>query len=202
MKSGIMNIPMVLSLVLASMIGGIAVTKFGYYTPFMIASSVIMSIGAGLLSTFTTHTGHPYWIGYQVMFGVGVGFGMQQTLLAAQTVLPKKDVPIGTAIMMFSQTLGGALFISVAQNVFTNTLLTNLKKAVPDLNPEVVLNTGATSLKAAIPSKYLGQARVAYNESIVSTFYVAVAMAAFSAIGAAVCEWKSVKGKKVEMAAA
>ena len=193
---------MVLSLVLASMIGGLGVTKLGYYTPFCLAATVLMSIGAGLLSTFTTSTGHAKWIGYQVIFGVGVGFGMQQTLIAAQTVLPKKDIPIGTAIMMFAQTLGGAIFISVAQNVFTQRLIANLKQVVPDLNPELVLNVGATSLKNAVPKRFYSGVQHAYNDSIMNTFYVAVAMAALSILGAAALEWRSIKGKKVEMGGA
>lgn len=201
-KSGIMNIPMVLSLVLMSMIGGFAVTKVGYYTPFILACTVLMSIGAGLLSTFTTHTGHPYWIGYQVLFGAGVGLGMQNTIICAQTVLPKHDIPIGTALIMFSQTLGGAIFISVGQNVFTNSLLSNLKQVVPGLNPELVLSAGATSLQRVIPTHFLGGVQTAYNSAIVDTFYVAVAMACLSIIGAALLEWKSVKGQKIEMAAA
>jgi hypothetical protein len=80
-KSGIMNLPAILSLVIMSMLSGGLVTVLGYYTPFMIASSVLMSIGAGLLTTFATDTGHAKWIGYQVLFGMGVGLGMQQTLI-------------------------------------------------------------------------------------------------------------------------
>lgn len=182
------------------MVGGVAVTALGYYTPFIIASSVFMAIGAGLLSTFQTNTGSGKWIGYQIIFGAGVGLGMQNTLIAAQTVLPKADIPIGTAIIMFSQTLGGALFISVAQNVFTNSLLKNLRQVVPGLNPEEVLSVGATSLKAVIPEQYLAGVQTAYNDTVMNTFYVAVALATLSIFGAVAMEWKSVKGKKIEMA--
>ncbi|KAI6883300.1 MFS transporter [Hortaea werneckii] len=200
--SGIRNIPMILSLVVVSMVCGATVTVVGYYTPFVILSTVLMAIGAGLLSTLETDTGSGKWIGYQIIFGAGVGFGMQQTLIAVQTVLPKQDIPIGTAIIMFCQTLGGALFISVAQNVFTNRLLSNLKDVVPDLNSGLVLATGATSLKTVIPHEYLSGVQSAYNASLMSTFYVATAMAALSIFGSAAFEWKSVKGKKIEMAAA
>ncbi len=193
---------MVLSLVLVSMISGGLVTVLGYYTPFVYASSVLISIGAGLMSTFTTTTGHSKWIGYQVIFGAGVGCGMQQSLVMAQTVLPKKDVPIGTALMMFSQTLGGAIFVSVAQNVFTNTLLKNVHKAVPGLNPAIVLATGATSLQDKIPKQFLPAVQTAYNGAIVHTFYVGVAIGAMSIFGGALWSWRSVKGKKIEMAAA
>lgn len=201
-KSGIMSLPLILTLVVASIIAGGIITKVGYYTPFVIASSVFMSVGAGLLTTFATDTGHSKWIGYQIVFGFGVGLGMQQPLIAIQTVLPKSDVPIGTAIIMFSQTLGGALFISVAQNVFTNKLLSNLEAIVPDLNPAIVLAAGATNLKNVVDPKDLSGVLTAYNGAIVNCFYVSVALAVVSIFGAVFMEWKSVKGKQIEMAAA
>ncbi|GAB7357623.1 hypothetical protein MBLNU459_g0122t2 [Dothideomycetes sp. NU459] len=201
-KSGIMSLPLILMLVVASLVAGGTITALGYYTPFVIASSVLMSIGAGLLSTFHINTGHSMWIGYQALFGIGVGFGMQQPLIAVQAVLPKADVPIGTAIIMFSQTLGGALFISVAQNVFTNKLLKNLAQLVPDLNPAIVLATGATDLKNVVDPKDLTGVLTAYNGAIINCFYVAVAMSVVSIFGALFMEWKSIKGKKLEMAAA
>ncbi|OAL53265.1 MFS transporter [Pyrenochaeta sp. DS3sAY3a] len=201
-KSGIMNLPAILGLVIVSIVCGGAVTAIGYYTPFMLASSVLMAIGAGLLSTFETDTNSPRWIGYQFIFGAGVGSGMQQTLVAVQTALPAGDVAIGTAIMMFSQTLGGALFISVGQNVFTNQLIKHLASVVPDLDPSIVLRTGATELKNAIPSEFLGGVLTAYNLALTNTFYVSVAAGAISIIGAAFVEWKSMKGKQIQMAAA
>lgn len=103
---------------------------------------------------------------------------------------------------MFTQTLGGALSISIAQNIFTNRLLSNLQAAIPDLNPAIVLATGATELKNVIGVEYLPRVLVAYNEAIVQCFYVGVALASLSSIGAALIEWKSVKGKKIEMMAA
>jgi hypothetical protein len=100
-KSGIMNLPMVLSLVILSLVAGGTVSVVGYYTPFMIASVILMTVGAGLLTTFEVDSGHAKWIGYQVLFGAGVGLGMQQTLIAVQTALPLPDVPIGTSYSSF-----------------------------------------------------------------------------------------------------
>lgn len=197
-----MNLPSILGLVLVSIIAGGIITAIGYYTPFMLLSSVCMSIGAGLLATFEVDTNSPKWIGYQFLYGAGVGLGMQQTLIAVQTTLPAADIPIGTAIMMFSQTLGGALFISVGQNVFTNQLIKNLSKVVPDLDAGLVLVTGATELKNVIPRQFLPGVLSAYNETLVQTFYVSVAAAVCSIFGAAFVEWKSMKGKKIEMMAA
>ena len=200
-ESGIRNLPMILSLVIMSIVTGVIVSVQGYYTPWMIASAVFMSIGTGLLSTWKVNTGHSKWIGYQIIYGAGVGFGMQQALIAAQTVLHINDVPIGTSVINFSLTLGGALFISVGQNIFTNRLLTNLQNTVPNTPPELVLKTGATSLQAALekidPSS-VGGVLSAYNDAITQTFYVSVAMSCLSIFGALGMEWRSVKGKKKE----
>lgn len=201
-KSGIMNLPAILGLVIVSMGAGGLVTVIGYYTPFMLVSSVLMSIGAGLLTTLEVESGSPQWIGYQFMFGAGVGFGMQQTLIAVQTALPAADIPIAVACQMFFQTLGGALFISVAQNVFTNQLIKNLATVVPDLDPSVVRMTGATELKTVIEQKFLPGVLTAYNLTLTQVFYVSVATATASICGAAFVEWKSMKGKNIQMAAA
>ncbi len=51
-NQGIMNLPMILTLSMFSMICGILVTILGHYVPFMYASAILMGIGGGLLSTF------------------------------------------------------------------------------------------------------------------------------------------------------
>jgi hypothetical protein len=203
-KSGIMNLPAILGLVVISMVSGVAITILGYYTPFMLVSSVLMAIGAGLLTTLETDSNHSKWIGYQFIFGAGVGFGMQQALIAVQTVLKIDDVPIGTAIMIFAQTLGGALFISVGQNVFTNQLIKNLSVSVPDFDSAIVLVVGATELKNEIEQKFLPGVLFAYNKTLTQTFIVSAACAAFSLFGALFVEWKNMKasGRKVEMVGA
>ncbi|KAJ8069664.1 hypothetical protein OCU04_000096 [Sclerotinia nivalis] len=201
-KSGISNIPMVLTLVVVSIISGVGVTTIGYYAPFMIVSSVIAAIGIGLLTTFKPDTNHAAWIGYQCLAGIGIGFGMQQPLIACQTVLDISQVPTGTSVIIFVQTLGGALFVSIGQNIFTNKLSQNLAHYVPDLDPAVVLSTGATSIQKDIAPEYLAGVTISYNNALTQSFMVAAVMAALTIIGSVAIEWKSVKGKKIEMAAA
>jgi EmrB/QacA subfamily drug resistance transporter len=201
-KSGIMNLPMVLSLVLVSIISGIGVTLVGYYAPLMIVSSILAATGAGMLSTFKPDSGHALWIGYQCLTGVGIGLGMQQPLIAVQTVLDISQVPVGTSVIIFVQTLGGALFVSVGQNVFTNKLITDLAKYAPSVDPKIVLSTGATSIQQTIAKADLPGVTLAYNNALTHAFLVAAIMAAFTFVGSAAIEWKSVKGKKIEVGAA
>jgi hypothetical protein len=168
----------------------------------MIMGTVVMSIGFGLITTFKPDTGSPSWIGLQALAGIGVGMGMQQPLMAVQTVLDISDVPTGTAVLIFLQTLGGALFVSVAQNVFSNKLISGIAQYAPGLDPKIVLTIGATNIQtylAANKPQYLPGVIQAYNDALIKAFTVATAMAALSIVGAVTVEWKSVKGKKVEM---
>jgi hypothetical protein len=202
-ESGIRNLPMILSLVISSLVAGGLVTTFGYYAPFMLASVVFMSVGAGMLSTLSVHSGAGEWIGYQIIFGIGVGIGMQQTMVAVQASLPQEDVAVGTAIIIFGQTLGGALFICVAENVFQNKLVSNIANAhIAGLDPLEVVSIGATQIQTLIPKKFLPVVLVAYNNAVINTFYASLGMAAVAILGAVFVPWNSVKGKKIEMAAA
>lgn len=195
-RSGIDTIPLVLSLVVGSILAGQAVGRIGYYTPFAMASSVTMPIGAGLISTWNLNTGSPRWIGFQVLFGFGLGIGMQQGTMTAQTVLPRKDVPTGIALLFFMQQLGGAIFVSVGQNVFNSKLVSGVIKSVPALSPMQIVNTGATDLRGIVPARDLRDVLMAYNSALRDVFIVATAMACLASLGAFSLEWRTVKGKE------
>ncbi|KGO77802.1 Major facilitator superfamily domain, general substrate transporter [Penicillium italicum] len=196
-SSGIMNLPMLISVVVASLLSGIIVTHVGYYTPFMIVGTTLLAIGSGLMSMFHPDTSKAVWIGYQIVAGAGAGAGMQQSMIAVQVVLEFVDIPIGTAIIVFSQTLGGALFVSIGNNVFRNKLLAYLAKYAPTVDPALILKTGATGLRAVVNKADLPGVLHAYNDALTQTFIVGAAVASLSIIGALWVEWKSVKGKNV-----
>ena len=194
-KSGIRLLPLVLALVAGSLLGGSITWNAGYYTPPLIVGTIIMSIGAGLLTTFGVQTGHSKWIGYQFIYGFGLGLGMQMPSMAAQTVLPKQDVPIGASLMFFAQWLGGAIFVSVGQNVLINKLVSGLR-VVPGFNITWVTDTGATDLRKVVPTQSLDLVLQVYNRALVRVFDVAVALSCIAIIGAVTMEWRSVKAEK------
>ncbi|CAP96439.1 hypothetical protein E8E15_007411 [Penicillium rubens] len=192
-KSGVMNLPSIIAVVVVSIISGMLVTIFGYYNPVMIMSSVTLSIGAGLLSTLKTDSGSGEWIGYQILMGLGVGLGMQQPFMVVQNVLPDGDVPTGTAVITFAQTLGGAIFISVGQNIFQNQFAHTMHLEDPSVNVATVLSAGTTTLRKYLPAEQLPAVLRSYNTAITQAFYVGVALASLSCIGTIALEWKSVK---------
>ncbi|KAF3030551.1 hypothetical protein E8E15_007924 [Penicillium rubens] len=196
-SSGIMNLPMLIAVVVASLLTGAIVTRIGYYTPFMIFGTILLSIGYGLMSMFHTDTSKAVWIGYQIIAGAGAGAGMQQSMIAVQVVLDLSDIPIGTSIIVFAQTLGGALFVSIGNTVFRNKLVEYLANYTPNVDSALILNTGATGLHSVVDKADLPGVLLAYNDALTQTFIVGAAVASISIIGALCVEWKSVKGKNI-----
>lgn len=202
--------------------GGVGVTLVGYYTPFMIVGSTVMAVGAGLLLLFKVDTPSSMWyaecdhpihrslltdsrLGFQIIFGAGAGVGLELPNIAVQTVLHERDVSIGTSLVVFARSLGGAIFVSVGQNVFSNHIVSGMIARVPELDPSIILQAGASHLQRTVSEANLSSdgylvARVleVYNDAIVQTFIVALALACVSVIGAVGVEWRTVKNPPKE----
>jgi hypothetical protein len=191
-KSGIMLLPTVLSVVIGAISSGIIISKTGYYSPFFLISSILMPVGAGLLSTFTINTGAAKWIGYQILFGISLGFGSQQPINVVQTVLARIDVSTGTAIIFFIRFLGAAIFVPVAENIFLNQLVKKLQN-LPGISTEAITNGGATELRSLASGADLNTLLIDYNAAIMDVFYMCTATSAITIFGAVLVEWKSLK---------
>ncbi|KAH9904472.1 putative MFS aflatoxin efflux pump [Xylariomycetidae sp. FL2044] len=194
-ESGIRLLPFPLATIIASILVGIGATASGYYTPFLLLGSVLMAVGAGLLTTWQVHTSMSQWVGYQVLYGLGIGMGIQAPNLAAQTVLPLDDVATGTALMLFNQLLGGAIFVSVGQSVFTNGLVRHLS-GVSGFDSSMVRNTGTEGLSSSVPPELKAQILVGYNEALRGSFQVGLILASLTIIGALGMQWRSVKSSQ------
>jgi hypothetical protein len=103
---------------------------------------------------------------------------------------------MGISLVFFCQQLGGAIFVSVGQNVFNTKLISGLTSISKDLDPHMIVNTGATALRNIVPAGDLPEVLVRYNEALKWVFIVAVIMASLSALGSFTLEWRSVKGKQ------
>ncbi len=194
-KSGIMSLPLLLSVVAMSIISGAVVTKTGYYVPVMIASTVILPVGAGLLTTLTPRSGHAEWIGYQFLVGVGTAFGLQQGLVVVQTVLERKDISTGTAMIVFTENFAGALMVALGNTLFENRLIDELRR-IRGIDPQIVLTAGARNLRGAVKPAFVDAVQHGYNNALTQSWYLAVGLACLSIFGSAFLEWRDVKEKK------
>jgi MFS family permease len=194
-KSGYSTLPLILGLVFASIGAGVATQKLGYYNPAILAGGVLVPIGNGLLTMFKTDTAHPFWIGAQFLFGFGVGCGLQQTNIAAQTVLDKKDAPTGVSVVFFFQGLGGAVMVALAQNVLDQKLIAGVKHLLGPGKANTIVNTGATQLRQAFTKEQLPEVLTVYNHALVIVFYIGLAFGIAAIFGGALMEWAPLKKK-------
>ena len=195
-RSGILCIPSVIGLFVSVVLGGSGTSFFGYYAPFMIATSILTPIAAGLLTTLSVNTPFILLIVYQAFLGFGTGIGFQGPQTAASTIFTPADQPLGIAAIIFAQNFGPALFVPVAQNIFEGRLVTYLEKYVPGLNGNALANMGLLDLKEQVGSGNLGAALLGYDEAVTKTFFLPLALSCASIIGALGMEWRTVKSKK------
>ncbi|KAA8652096.1 hypothetical protein EYZ11_004133 [Aspergillus tanneri] len=193
MQSGLRDLSRILGLVVAIIFGGILVTRIGYYMPFMVAGGTLMSIGAGLTTTFDQTTSLGYIIGYQAIFGLGCGLTFQQPYTAVQAAVAGPDVTSAIVIITFAQFLGSVVMLSISQNIFLNHLASGLAAVVPGLDPTQLLESGAMNLKNLVPADQLPRALGAYNDALVQVFYAGLGTACATVVAALGSGWKTVR---------
>lgn len=201
--SGVSLIAYVIGNAVFSVIAGSLVSKVGYFAPPAIIGAAIGTVGCGLLSTLQVDSGPGQWVGYQVVTSAGLGMAVQQGVIAVQTVLPLDQIPIGIAAIISMQSLGGAVFVSVGNNILQNILdQASAAKALPGIDVKAVIAAGATQFRSIVPAGSLPALLVAYNHALQRVFITAIPLSGLAFVVALGLEWKSVRGKKATLEAA
>jgi hypothetical protein len=99
------------------------------------------------------------------------------------------------ALVMFSQAFAGALFLSFSETIFTNSLRTLIPKYAPSVNPQAVINAGATGFRANINGTDLANVLVAYAKSVDRVFYLTTGAAVCCFTYAWAMGWKDIRTK-------
>ncbi|CAG8951101.1 hypothetical protein HYFRA_00006499 [Hymenoscyphus fraxineus] len=177
LASGVDILPLILSQMVAVVLSGGLVKKMGYYLPFSIASSILMAISAGLITTLSVGTSTGRWIGYQIIGGFGQGLGMQMPYIAIQHSIPQQHNAVALALIVFMQNLGGAVFLALAQTIFTTDLRSGLARFAPTVDVGLVEAAGATGFRGLVDSVEVIGVLEAYDEAVTRNFFFAVVCA-------------------------
>lgn len=98
--SGVRSIPLIVMFSVATFGSGKAITMTGHATPYMLAGSVFVTVGAGLLYTLDIGTSTGKWAGYQIIAGFGYGLALQVPVVVAQAFAEPADIAPTTAIII------------------------------------------------------------------------------------------------------
>ncbi|KAF2276866.1 efflux pump protein [Westerdykella ornata] len=200
--SGVSVFPAILPQLVFAVLAGAGVSKLGYYLPWSLFSGVLTAIGNGLVSTFSPTTSTATWIGYQILLGAGRGAGMQIPTIAIQTALPPAQIPVSLAILMFTYNLCTSVFLVIATTIFTQTIVSELKKNAPSVSTQAALAAGgsAGAVRSLVPpgSPELNAVLRAYSSGVRNVFLMLAGLSVVSFAASWGMGWNDVRAKKNE----
>ncbi|MFF0744109.1 MDR family MFS transporter [Streptomyces sp. NPDC004111] len=118
-NSGLLLLPMLLSMMVVSLVVGRVTTSTGKYKMFPIAGGALITVGLFLLSQMDTGTSRLTSGIYMAVLGAGMGFLMQITMLVAQNSVEPKDMGVASSSTTLFRTLGSSFGVSVMGALFT-----------------------------------------------------------------------------------
>jgi len=173
-RSGLNILPLLGAVIIAAAVVGGATTSTGRYWWFLLLCPLLSSIGAGLLYTVRSTTPNAHIIGFQIIFGVGVGAIFQTVLIAVQAEYADNEemIPQATSFVSFTQILGGIVSIAIAGSIFANELRRNLPSDLPaELRGAILESVTAIS---ALPEPTKSTVIAAYSRSLDPVFVMGV----------------------------
>lgn len=143
-KSGLLIIPLVAGMMVASITSGRIITKYGRYKLFPIIGTVLLGTGIWLFSHVgltTSQTSLSIWM---VIIGLGLGSFLQVPTLAVQNAINPKQMGTATSATSFFRSIGSAL----GGAIFGSILIARLNIYLKQLLPHSVSNSRSLNAKA------------------------------------------------------
>jgi EmrB/QacA subfamily drug resistance transporter len=129
--SGLLMLPFVGGLLIASIGSGRIVSATGRYKAFPIAGTAIATAGMGLLSRMSlTSTRVQNGIAMAVL-GFGIGLVMQILVLVVQNAAAPRDLGAATAANNYFRQIGGSLGSALVGSLFASRLTTKIAAMLP-----------------------------------------------------------------------
>ncbi|KAL4908564.1 hypothetical protein BDW74DRAFT_188500 [Aspergillus multicolor] len=199
LMSGVNLLPNILSQLISAVIVGILIGRLGYYLPFAILGGALSAVGAGLLSRLSPSTSTVAWAAYQIIMGLGRGPSTQPSLVAVQNSVAPDDLSTAMAILTFSQTFGGSVFLSIASVIFSEGLKDQIPRFAPNVDADVVISAGATGFRDIVEGGDLRGILQAYSKAVDWVFYLVAGLAVVQTVASCGIGWVDIRprNKKV-----
>ncbi|KAK0544155.1 hypothetical protein OC846_006165 [Tilletia horrida] len=178
-RSGVETLPFIVAVIFSVTATGMMVNKFGLYIPYLFAGTALLSLGSGMLYFLHPDSSQARWVGLQFLAGIGPGMAWMLPFIAASSVLKVEDIELGSAIVIFFQTLGGTIFVSVAQSVFQNKFLLYLR-ATPGVSAEQIISHGLSAFREFTSATELPLVVDAANRALNKTFLISAVLGALA----------------------
>lgn len=124
-NSGLIMIPMLLSLTITSITTGLIISRTGKYKKLAIAEFIITAIGVVLLATMNENTPYYLLLLYSTILGIGSGMAYNIFNIAVQNAFTLREIGVVTASMRFFRNLGTILFVPIFGYIMNFTLISS-----------------------------------------------------------------------------
>ena len=186
-KAGLLTIPLMAGVLLASIVAGRLITRTGRIKPYIMAGTVVL-VGGFVLLSFLRHD-TPLWFVGLGMFGVGIGVGMsmQNLVLAVQNTVALRNIGAASASVAFFRSLGGAIGVSVLGAVLAHRVTDSITRDLAAAGvPAGASSGGSSDLNvAALPAAIQQIVRSAYGDATGHIFLISAAIAVVGVLAAA-----------------
>jgi len=171
-NSGLLLMPVMAGVLIASIGSGQLITRYGHYKPFPIVGTALTALALYLLSHLSVDTGHLVSSIDMLILGLGLGLVMQVLVLAVQNSVDYRNLGTATSVSTFFRSIGGSFGVAIFGTIFSNTLKTNLDKVLPAGVGSQALGGGHASpaALAKLPPALHAPIIHAYAQSIDSVF--------------------------------
>ncbi|WP_007026517.1 MDR family MFS transporter [Saccharomonospora iraqiensis] len=183
--AGLMMVPMMAGTLVASTVSGMLVSRTGRTKPFIVAGTLVLLTGFGVLSTLGPDTPLPVVFGGLLLVGTGVGLSMQNLVLAVQNTVALRDVGAASASVAFFRSLGGTTGIAVLGAVLDRTVDSDIAEGLAEAGIPAPATAGTSNLNLAeLPEPVRGIVRTAYGDATGHLFLISTAIAVVGVLAA------------------
>jgi EmrB/QacA subfamily drug resistance transporter len=175
-EAGLLSIPMVVGLFLASTIVGRLVTQTGRYKRFMLLGTLLLTAGLALMGTMDERTNLFEVAAFMLVLGAGVGMVMQNLVLVVQNAVRQEDLGAGSSLVAFFRSLGGAIGVSALGALLAHHARTSIAEGLAAQGIDVARlggGTGRVPDVGALPAPIAHVVEHAYGTGIAEMFLVA-----------------------------
>ncbi|WP_431969004.1 MDR family MFS transporter [Nocardia sp. bgisy134] len=171
--AGVLSIPLVVGMLIASVGSGQLITRFGKWKRFVVAGGALLVVGFALLSTID-HATNLWLVGaYTVVVGLGVGMMMQNLVLAVQNTVSVHNIGAASSSVAFFRTFGGAIGVSVLGSVLATRVTELSTEGFAKLGIQT-RSSGSGNLNLdALPGPVATIVRTAYGDATGRIFLIA-----------------------------
>ncbi|RIW35138.1 DHA2 family efflux MFS transporter permease subunit [Bacillus salacetis] len=132
-KSGFVMMPMTLSMVFASAIGGQLITKTGKYKLIALLGLFIMGSGLALLSMMDSGTTNTTAVINMIVVGSGLGLSFPVFTLTVQNAVQHQYLGVATAATQLFRQIGGTVGVAVMGTVMNSSMTSKMTDQLSSL---------------------------------------------------------------------